>query len=246
MKAMKSWAAAAAMVALTGAAQAALINRGGGMIYDSTRNITWLADLNYAHTSGHNGAGVDANGRMNWYAAMDWAANPEYGGYSDWRLPTTMLNDPTCSGGEYNYSSEGIGCLGSEMGGLFNTELGRRPSWTGFTSMFGWAAETSDDTPEQIANQALFRNLQEYGYWSSTIIDFGSLGQSPYYYLTLYNFQGFLWESFDSFFYAIAVRDGNVAPTVSEPPASVPEPQSLALVLLALGAAVGARKRRPG
>lgn len=53
MKLPKIWVAAAAMVALTGAAQAALVNRGGGMIYDTTRNITWLADMNYASTSGH-------------------------------------------------------------------------------------------------------------------------------------------------------------------------------------------------
>ena len=52
MKLKESWATAAAMVALSGAAQAALVNRGGGMIYDTTRNITWLADMNYAATSG--------------------------------------------------------------------------------------------------------------------------------------------------------------------------------------------------
>ena len=46
MKFSKSWMAAAAMVVVTGAAQAALVNRGGGMIYDTTRNITWLADMN--------------------------------------------------------------------------------------------------------------------------------------------------------------------------------------------------------
>ena len=40
MKFSKSWAVAAVMVALTGAAQAALVDRGGGMIYDTTRNIT--------------------------------------------------------------------------------------------------------------------------------------------------------------------------------------------------------------
>ena len=46
MKTLKTWAAAAALVALSGTAQAALVNRGGGMIYDTTRNITWLADMN--------------------------------------------------------------------------------------------------------------------------------------------------------------------------------------------------------
>ena len=46
MKSLITLAAAAALVALSGAAQADLVNRGGGMIYDTTRNITWLADMN--------------------------------------------------------------------------------------------------------------------------------------------------------------------------------------------------------
>lgn len=34
-----------------GSAQAQLFNRGGGLIYDSVQNVTWLADANYAKTS---------------------------------------------------------------------------------------------------------------------------------------------------------------------------------------------------
>ena len=52
MKLKKSWAAVAAVLALSGAAQAALVARGGGMIDDTTRNITGLADMNHARTSG--------------------------------------------------------------------------------------------------------------------------------------------------------------------------------------------------
>jgi len=58
MTKLKTWVAAAAMLALSGAAQSALINRGGGMIYDTTANITWLADMNYAYTSGYAASGV--------------------------------------------------------------------------------------------------------------------------------------------------------------------------------------------
>lgn len=43
------------------AAQAQLFDRGGGLIYDSVQNITWLADANYAKTSGY-----DDDGRMTW------------------------------------------------------------------------------------------------------------------------------------------------------------------------------------
>ena len=39
--------------ALPGIANAALVDRGGGLIYDTDLNITWLADANYAYTSGY-------------------------------------------------------------------------------------------------------------------------------------------------------------------------------------------------
>jgi heme A synthase len=84
MTTLRTWAAAGAMVVLSDAAQAALVDRGGGMIYDTTRNITWLADMNYALTSGHTGTGVSAtDGRMSWDAATAWAANLVYGGFDD-------------------------------------------------------------------------------------------------------------------------------------------------------------------
>ena len=58
--------------------QAALVDRGGGLIYDQDLNITWLADANYAKTSGY-----DPYGFMNWSRAMTWAENLSYGGYTD-------------------------------------------------------------------------------------------------------------------------------------------------------------------
>ena len=71
---------AAAMFVMAGAAQSALISRGGGMVYDTTLDVTWLADMNYAFTSGYAAKGSVAypnpdeysiwpNGRMGWSAA---------------------------------------------------------------------------------------------------------------------------------------------------------------------------------
>ncbi len=67
---------------LSASAHAALIDRGGGMIYSTDLNVTWLQDANYARTSGY-----DADGLMNWNDATAWASNLSYGGYDDWRLP---------------------------------------------------------------------------------------------------------------------------------------------------------------
>lgn len=92
-------------------AHATLIDRGGGLIYDTDLNITWLWDANYAKTSGY-----DAGGAMTWDEAMTWVSNLVYGGYDNWRLPTALNPD----------GSECIGwnCTGSEMGHLYYTELG--------------------------------------------------------------------------------------------------------------------------
>ena len=81
-------AALAVAATLSGAAQAALIDRGGGLIYDTDLNVTWLKDANYAQTSGY-----DADGRMTWGQSMTWADNLGYYDsvrgvtYTDWRLP---------------------------------------------------------------------------------------------------------------------------------------------------------------
>lgn len=67
---------------------AALIDRGTGMIYDTALGITWLQDANYAQTSGY-----DVDGKMTWYEANAWAEQLVYGGYFDWRLPTAFPNE---------------------------------------------------------------------------------------------------------------------------------------------------------
>jgi hypothetical protein len=63
--------------------QAALFDRGNGLIFDNDLNVTWLADANYSKTSGYSGTGV-----MNWYDASTWVGDLTFQGHSDWRLPT--------------------------------------------------------------------------------------------------------------------------------------------------------------
>jgi hypothetical protein len=231
VKTLKTWAAAAAIAVLGGAAHAALVSRvGGTMIYDTTRNITWLADMNYAASSGYAAAnaggfgsdGIQSNGRMGWNAASEWATNLIYGGYRDWRLPTMNPTDTTCTGGFG--VGRGYHCTDGELSGLFVTDLG-------YDSNFG--PITSGATAEQIANLAMFSDVQFGVYWSGT--EDPRDPSKVWNFDNIYGFQDHTVKSPWSF--AVAVRTGDVA-------VSVPEPQTLALALLALGATVVARKRR--
>src|SRR5688500_20181476 len=77
---------------------AALIDRGGGLIYDDVLNVTWLQDASYSETSGY-----AAGGNLSWNQAVDWTSNLSYYDsvrgvtYDDWRLPTTV-NSPSSLG----------------------------------------------------------------------------------------------------------------------------------------------------
>jgi hypothetical protein len=73
---------------------AALIDLGGGMIYSTDLDLTWLQDANYALASGY-----DADGLMTWDDANTWATNLVYGGLSGWRLPTFDSNNPNAQQG---------------------------------------------------------------------------------------------------------------------------------------------------
>ncbi|MGB5473084.1 MAG: hypothetical protein WBQ78_06380 [Gammaproteobacteria bacterium] len=101
---------------------AALVSHlNGQAVYDTDLNITWMADstLAVSNTFGVNGIGI-TTGSMDWNTAQSWigsmnAAN--YLGFSDWRLPTTLVPDPTCGGFFAN-----VNCTGSELGHLFEIE----------------------------------------------------------------------------------------------------------------------------
>ncbi len=57
---------------LANAAQASLIDRGNGLIYDTDLNVTWLADANLAMSNTFGVSGIDSNGHMTWFTAQNW------------------------------------------------------------------------------------------------------------------------------------------------------------------------------
>lgn len=99
------------LVALAAPAQAALLQRPGGMVHDTQSNLTWLIDWNAAAGSAFDDGDSATDGRMSWAAASAWAAALQWGGVDDWRLPASS----TCLG---------FNCRSSEMGALWYTTLG--------------------------------------------------------------------------------------------------------------------------
>lgn len=136
-----------------GNVQAALFDRGGGMIYDDALNITWLQDADYAKTSGY-----DADGLLPWSEAVAWADGLVYGSFSDWRLPgTTDAGNDGCA----EFSTIGGTDCGlrpdpntSEMAHIFYVTLGNKGI---------------PDADAGIKNAGPFLNLAGHeGYWSGT------------------------------------------------------------------------------
>ncbi len=76
-------------------ANALLIDRGNGLIYDDILDVTWLQDANYAYTSGYvqdvgcsSSGHIKCDGQMRPRQAKVWASLLSYGGFDDWRLPS--------------------------------------------------------------------------------------------------------------------------------------------------------------
>ena len=212
---------------LTVTAQASLFDRGNGMIYDDTLNITWLQDANLAASNQFGIATIDKyddergselgygiridnddKGSMSWQTAKDWitAMNESgggngYKGYNDWRLWSVPDAWNSCYG---------FNCSDSELGHLFYSDL---------SGLKGSSILEAGDP-----DLALFNNIQADEYWSG--VTYGSWSSAAWSFWTDDGRQTKN-DKASNQFYAWAVRSGDVTDITSTGVAPVPIPAAL-------------------
>ena len=172
-------ATCACLAVVSFSADAALIGRlaatPGGTdyqaYYDDVGDLTWLADANYAMTSGY-----DADGLLTWAEANAWAAGLSVGGVTGWRLPDTnpvngtTYNSTFAFDGStdvgYNISAPGTvyaGSTASELANMFYNVLGN----TGYYDTSG--VTTGCTEPNYcLTNTGPFGKVSIRHYWSAT------------------------------------------------------------------------------
>jgi hypothetical protein len=189
--------------------------------YDTTLNITWLADANQSKTSGY-----DADGFMDWGTAKAWVANLSVNGISGWRLPTMV--DTGAPGCDFAYSGTDCGwnvnTSSSELAHLFYVTLGNKGFYntSGTGGQSGWG----------LSNSGPFRNFAGGVYWFD--VQYALVPDDVWSFDNRTGFQFF--NHVPNPAPAWAVRPGDVA--------AVPEPQAYALALAGLAVAgVVARTR---
>lgn len=209
------------VMAAMGTAQAALFDRGDGLIYDDALDVTWLKDANYARYNSLGISGINADGSMDWETARSWIAglnSAKHLGYSAWRMPTTLVADPACTPGVGGLSGYDMNCSGSELGSLYYETLGRQGPY----DQWGVFHPGSENL-----NTGLFINLAPLSYWTST--EFTSSADTVYRFDFLTGGRDETWKGF-SFPRVWAMLDGDVSGATP-----VPEPNVLFLILGGLG-----------
>ena len=215
------------ILVISTSANAILVSRLGGLAYyDVEADLTWLADMQYAYTSGYstdnaNGTTFSssthilADGRMGRDAALIWANQLNINGTTGWRLPETLQPDSTC-GALYINGPPGFNCIGSELGNMYYNVLGGE-------------ANTILSVVHN-SNYDLFSNLSNTFLWSAT----DTLNNDITWVFN--NGVGYQTTKIKSFsFYAWAVHSGDVA--------TVPEPSTAILILTGLISLVTLSKR---
>lgn len=206
-------------------ASAALVDRGGGLIYDNLLGVTWLQNVNLGAGTAYDDGASSTDGRMTWASADAWATDLIYAGHTEWRLPTVSpingaafnvtltANGSTDRGFNISATSTAYaGSMQSELAHLFYNSLGNSSIFTVGGSYVGCGASC-------LTNTGPFSNLQSSSYWSGT-----EYAPTPpdltdaFYFATVTGFQNHIGKSTEN--YAWAVHAGDIGAPVPLPPAA--------------------------
>jgi hypothetical protein len=217
----------------TNSAQALLIDRGNGLLYDNVLNVTWLQDANYAKTSGYS-----ATGLMDWASANTWADNLIFDGLTGWRLATntpingSSFNSNVTYDGTTDYSYN-ITSIKSELSYMYYVNLGLKGYYSTTGAVQSDFGIFGNGTSGGQANVGPVINLQSYSYWSGAEFSPGAgYGWSLN---TGAGVQGANWYDVYNQVYAWAVRPGDVV--------AVPEPAAFWLFSIGLMSLLSLRRR---
>lgn len=162
------------LACIASSAQAALHDRGGGLLYDDVLNITWLQDANYAKTSG-----ASPEGAMGWAEAQRWVKKLVYHDpirkveLRGWRLPKVKPVNGLAFTGKFSLdgtSDEGynITSQNSELAYMFYVNL----------KLKGYYSPTGEVQPDfgtgrngkwnVSANVGPVKNFRASVYWTGT------------------------------------------------------------------------------
>ena len=200
--------------------------------YDTTLNISWLADANVI-------------GQADFHTASAWANGLDVAGVTGWHLPSININTCGTSGLGAAFWNGGGVCgynvqtATSDMAHLYSTTLGN-VSYSGFTDSYGNGPGLS---AQLLDNSGPFSNLQAYGYWFSldNAVDpwTGVANSNEAWRFSFYAGRQDNLANTDQL-YAWAVHDGDVGQIA----APVPEPETYALMLAGLALIVPLARRR--
>ncbi len=183
--------------------------------YDDVLDITWLADADYARTSGY-----DSDGRMSWDQAQAWVGSLDttnHLGVTGWRLPT--VTDSGAAGCDYAYIGTDCGynvdTSTGEMASLFYDTLGYQ-AWFDTSGNERSTGDYGISCPSS-CNTDPFSNVRRYGYWSGT--EYVPDTNRAWFFHFQEGKQSNPYKN--GYVYAWAVVDGDIAASVVPVPAAI-------------------------
>ena len=184
-----------ALLAVSGATHAALIDNLDGTVSDTVSGLMWAQDANLAATNTFGLAyntdlgdypgdpygpsyteQILSDGRMNWGGALHWidAMNAaSYLGYNDWRLPAAN----PINGVAYDYTSSvagdtDVGYNISALGTVYAAATGSELAYMFYNNLDGVPHYNPDNSTNAsfglVNGTGPFINLQSTVYWSGT------------------------------------------------------------------------------